>query len=191
MKLRKHLRKDDGYVMVYVLIAFTILALVAGSICAVALNNLKAQKADVARMEARYAAEGELQKFVAKVEALTTDSGGVTNGVGLSETDAKETAEAAFWYEVEKLDGSDPEEPDDPNDVLHVSVPDPTDGSEAKVVTITAKAEKAGYLATIRAEAELTVQPSYDDNTSTATCTMSHWQYTSYDISYEQKEVPQ
>ena len=48
----KHLKKDDGYVLVYVLIVFTVLALVAGSICTMALNNLKAQKADVADRKA-------------------------------------------------------------------------------------------------------------------------------------------
>lgn len=174
----KHLRKDDGYVMVYVLIAFTILALVAGSICAVALNNLKAQKADVARMEARYAAEGELQQFVAEVEALTTTRlSEETAEVGLDETDrAKETAEAAFWDQVFA-----PENVSLLEDIA----------AGTKKIEITAKAEKAGYLATIHAVAELTVQTSYNDETSKATCTMSHWQYTSYDISYEQKEVPQ
>ena len=64
----KHLRKDDGYVLVYVLIVFTILSAVAVTMCTLALNNLKAQKADVLRMEARYAAEAELQKFIAQVE---------------------------------------------------------------------------------------------------------------------------
>lgn len=63
----KHLKKDDGYVLIYVLIVFTILSFVAVSICTMALKNLQAQKADVARMEARYEAEGYLQQFVAEL----------------------------------------------------------------------------------------------------------------------------
>lgn len=68
----KHLKKNDGYVVVYVLIVFTILSLVAVSICSVALKNLKAQRASVDRMGVRYEAEAYLQEFIANVERLTS-----------------------------------------------------------------------------------------------------------------------
>ena len=70
----KHLRKDDGYVLIYVLIVFTILSFVAVSICTMALKNLQAQKADVARMEARYEAEGYLQQFIAEKAAVSSEA---------------------------------------------------------------------------------------------------------------------
>jgi len=66
----KNMKKNDGYVVVYVLIVFTILSLVAVSICSVALKNLKAQRASVDRMEVRYEAEAYLQEFVAKIGQL-------------------------------------------------------------------------------------------------------------------------
>ena len=90
----KHLKKEDGYVLVYVLIVFTILSFVAVSICTMALNNLKAQKADVNRMEARYEAEGYLQQFVAEVEALGNQNPkiqGTQGSVSSAESAMKET----------------------------------------------------------------------------------------------------
>lgn len=90
----KHLKKEDGYVLVYVLIVFTILSFVAVSICTMALNNLKAQKADVNRMEARYEAEGYLQQFVAEVEALGNQNPkiqGTRGSVSSAESAMKET----------------------------------------------------------------------------------------------------
>ena len=90
----KHLKKEDGYVLVYVLIVFTILSFVAVSICTMALNNLKAQKADVNRMEARYEAEGYLQQFVAEVEALGNQNPkiqGTQRSVSSAESAMKET----------------------------------------------------------------------------------------------------
>lgn len=68
----KHMKKNDGYVMVYVLIVFTILSFVAVSICTMAVKNLQAQKATINRMEARYEAEGYLQEFMAETELLSS-----------------------------------------------------------------------------------------------------------------------
>ena len=92
----KTMKKNDGYVVVYVLIVFTILSLVAVSICSVALKNLKAQRASVDRMEVRYEAEAYLQEFVAKVGQLKSD-------VEVESTDAAETQ---FWTAMVPLKNS-------------------------------------------------------------------------------------
>ena len=166
----KHLKKDDGYVLIYVLVAFTILSFVAVSICTTALNSLKTQKADVARMEARYAAEGELQKFVAQVTARET-----TETVGDGDIEAAEAAaESAFRDAVADIAEELP------------AVEVDADGEE---VEITAMAKKAGYVATIQAKAQMTLETTGEEGNSEVTCTMTAWEYTAYDISYEKEEV--
>lgn len=184
----KHLRKDDGYVLVYVLIVFTILALVAGSICAMALNNLKAQKADVARMEARYAAEGELQKFVAEVGALKVsteepyydDSAAATSAA----TGLFYAAVAAFDHAPDAETGFDD---------LDVAV----DVGQSQV-TVTIRFKTQSIQTEITAVSKLILDSGYQKKSGEGepdayqgTCSLAEngWQYTSYDISY--KEVPQ
>ena len=67
----KQLKRCDGYVLPYVLVVFLILSAVSVSICTTSLNNLKAQEAAVKRAQALYEAEGEIEKFVAKVTCLS------------------------------------------------------------------------------------------------------------------------
>lgn len=178
----KHLKKDDGYVLIYVLIVFTILSFVAVSICTTALNNLKAQKADVARMEARYEAEGYLQQFIAEVEALeikmqNTTADGVKNAVA-----------TAFWDGVIS------------HGVTGVTFDafETTPPPSTKEIEITATAEKSNYIATITVKAELFAdidavakEPFDSENPQyEGSCSLKEngWKYVSYDISYE--EVP-
>ena len=102
----KHLRKEDGYVMVYVLIVFTILSLVAGSICSISLKNLQVQKADVTRMQARYEAEGVLQECLADV-AQGTWIGDTTDVVEVVE-DIENYIENIENMEVSEVDWEEP-----------------------------------------------------------------------------------
>jgi len=175
----KHLRKDDGYVLVYVLIVFTILSLVAVSICGMALRNLQAQKADAARMEARYAAEGVLQQFVAQVEELETFSEALPEEEDATETtmqnEAKKSAKTAFWASILSYEDGDEA----------VSVDPFEPGSPTSKITVTARAKQAGYTATIRTTVEITVSTVFDENTKRGVCSFAQWKYTSYDISYE------
>lgn len=94
----KHLRKDDGYVLVYVLIVFTILSFAALNIYTAAVKNLQAQKAAVARMEARYEAEGYLQQFLAEVEAIED-----AEGIHANPSDAKAAMENMFLTAVKEI----------------------------------------------------------------------------------------
>lgn len=63
--MRKH---QEGYVLVYVMVAVVLLSLLGAAACSIAVNNLKAQQTSVARMKDEYAAEGEIEKFCAKIK---------------------------------------------------------------------------------------------------------------------------
>lgn len=63
--MKKH---DDGYVLPYVMVIMTVLALVASFIMASSLRNLQSQQASIQRMESQYTAAGEIEKVVALLE---------------------------------------------------------------------------------------------------------------------------
>ena len=98
----KQLRKDDGYILVYVLVVFLVLSFAAVAICTGSVKNLRAQQASVERTQALYQAEGQMEHFVArmdKMEATTPVSGG-------SKAAAKDHAQEAFWHDLRILDDS-------------------------------------------------------------------------------------
>lgn len=66
--MRKH---NEGYALPFVLVVMTVLALVATSMMTLALRNLQNQRTSVERMQDRYAAEGEIEKVVAKLRSET------------------------------------------------------------------------------------------------------------------------
>lgn len=72
------MKKNDGYVIIYVVFVIIFLCIVAVGTCTSALNNLKTQHAVVEQMQDRYTAEGNIEQFMAEVcvagEAI--DSGG-------------------------------------------------------------------------------------------------------------------
>jgi len=183
----KHLKKDDGYVLVYVLIVFTVLALVAGSICTMALNNLKAQKADVARMEARYEAEGYLQQFIAGVEALSVSTPQMNFP---EENQAQDAAEALYWANVE--DFAEELEPIEGLDLVTVSADQNTD-------TVTVEIFDSGKTVAIEVQASVALvcdgteystsdgegQPLVSNWAGTCSTKADGWTYNSYTISYQ------
>ena len=73
----KKLRKDTGgYALVYVLIVVLVLCAVAVSVCTAALKNYQAQERSIRQTRQLYQAEGEIEKFVALAEDVSslTDS---------------------------------------------------------------------------------------------------------------------
>lgn len=66
--MKKH---DEGYVLPLVLVVMVVLCLVAVSVMSFALNNYKSQQASVQRMQDQYAAQGEIEKVVAKIAYVT------------------------------------------------------------------------------------------------------------------------
>lgn len=65
--MKKH---DEGYVLAYVMVIIAILALIAASVHSVALNNLQKQQVEVEKMQAKYAAQGELEQIIARLDEL-------------------------------------------------------------------------------------------------------------------------
>lgn len=66
-------KRDEGYVLPLVLVVMVVLCLVAVSVMSFALNNYKSQQASVQRMQDQYAAQGEIEKVVAKIAGVTND----------------------------------------------------------------------------------------------------------------------
>ena len=90
----KKLRTDTGgYALIYVLIIVLVLCAVAVIICTAALENYQAQEDSVRQTQQLYQAEGEIEKFVALAEEVSslTDSAEYD-----SESGAKDAAKAAY-----------------------------------------------------------------------------------------------
>ena len=90
----KKLRTDTGgYALIYVLIIVLVLCAVAVTICTAALENYQAQEESVRQTQQLYQAEGEIEKFVALAEDVSslTDSAECD-----SESEAKDKAKAAY-----------------------------------------------------------------------------------------------
>ena len=69
----KKLRKDNGgYALAYVLIVVLVLCAVAVSVCTAALKNYQAQEESVRQTRQLYQAEGEIEKFVALAEDVSS-----------------------------------------------------------------------------------------------------------------------
>ena len=97
----KKLWKDTGgYALVYVLIVVLVLCAVAVSVCTAALKNYQAQERSVRQTRQLYQAEGEIEKFVALAEEVSslTDSAECD-----SESEAKDKAKAAYETYLESL----------------------------------------------------------------------------------------
>ena len=70
--MKKH---NEGYALVLVLVVLTVLSLVAMAMTAASLKNLKNQQDSIERMEAKYAAQGEIEKVIAQLNELVKEDG--------------------------------------------------------------------------------------------------------------------
>ena len=96
---KKH---DEGYALVFVLVVVTVLSGIAIALMTGALKNLQAQTAAVERMQAKYEAQGEIEKKIAQLvdnltnPAYASDKGPYNNYYVMEENSpkgAKPTAE--------------------------------------------------------------------------------------------------
>lgn len=62
--MKKH---NEGYTLVLVLVVMVVLCLVSVSVMTFSLRNLQNQQASVERMQAKYAAEGEIEQDLGKI----------------------------------------------------------------------------------------------------------------------------
>lgn len=99
----KKLWKDNGgYALIYVLIVVLVLCAVAVSVCTAALKNYQAQERSIRQTQQLYQAEGEIEKFVALVEDVSSLQDSAEYD---SEDDAKAEAKAAYVEHLKTLAG--------------------------------------------------------------------------------------
>lgn len=82
--MKKH---NEGYALVLVLVVITVLSLVAMAMMAGSLRNLQNQQKSIERMEAKYTAQGEIEKVIAGFEKkiAETKASGAMAEFGISE----------------------------------------------------------------------------------------------------------
>ena len=98
----KKLRTDNGgYALVYVLIVVLVLCAVAVSVCTAALKNYQEQERSIRQTRQLYQAEGEIEKFVALAEDVSSLQDSAEYD---SEDDAKAEAKAAYVEHLKTLD---------------------------------------------------------------------------------------
>lgn len=99
----KKLWKDNGgYALIYVLIVVLVLCAVAVSVCTAALKNYQAQERSIHQTQQLYQAEGEIEKFVALAEDVSSLQDSAEYD---SEDDAKAEAKAAYVEHLKTLAG--------------------------------------------------------------------------------------
>ena len=97
----KKLWKDNGgYALIYVLIVVLVLCTVAVSVCTAALKNYQAQERSIRQTQQLYQAEGEIERFVALAEDVSSlrDSEEYD-----SEEDAKVEAKGKYLAHLEDV----------------------------------------------------------------------------------------
>lgn len=102
-------KNNEGYVLPFVLVVMIVLTIIATSLMTAALRNLQSQQKFTERMVDKYQAEGEIEKIVAQLSALST----------LTPTAGKPSDEAAIFTQFE-------------NHIKDITKPD-ADGIEAIV----------------------------------------------------------
>lgn len=63
-------KNNEGYVLAMVMVVIAVLAVVASTMLSVGLRNVQTQQIAVDRMQAKYEAEGEIQKVIAELALL-------------------------------------------------------------------------------------------------------------------------
>lgn len=143
----KKLWKDNGgYALIYVLIVVLVLCAVAVSVCTAALKNYQAQERSIRQTQQLYQAEGEIEKFVALAEEVSslTDSAECD-----SESEAKDKAKAAYEMYLKSLVN--------PPTSGYTLTPDtPDTGSDSYTFTLTCEN------AAVRIETKIKMNLEYD-----------------------------
>lgn len=172
----KQLRKDDGYILVYVLVVFLVLSFAAVAICTGAVQNLRAQQASIARTQALYEAEGQIEHFVALLDEMKADTPVSSD----SNADAKDNAQEAFWHDLRILADS----------LEHISVDIDHSTLDSLLVQSVSADGTAKIDAELRVHLKLDVERNPADTSQPVisyTCAYAMSQdavYRSYDISY-------
>ena len=97
----KNLRKNTGgYALLYVMVVIILLCAVAMMVCTVAMQNLQAQQKSVEQMEAKYEAQGEVEKILAQLAPV------IVTKSQTAQTDIIANAKALYIDAVKAIDVS-------------------------------------------------------------------------------------
>lgn len=100
----KKLWKDNGgYALAYVLIVVLVLCAVAVSVCTAALKNYQAQERSIRQTQQLYQAEGEIEKFVALAEDVSSLQESEESEKYDSEDKAKEEAKGKYLTHLDAV----------------------------------------------------------------------------------------
>lgn len=98
MKIRKKLRSNGGYALVYAVVAMTLMLAVVAGLTLTSVRGLRTQQAAVESLQKRYTAAGEMEKIFAKI-ATATD----LKSISINAT-SKDTAVESFIQKVKDVD---------------------------------------------------------------------------------------
>ena len=84
-------RNTEGYVLVYLLVAITVIGLVASALMASTLKVMQAQEQSLVYMQEKYAVQGELERFISDLSHLIAISSFSNDGFQ-NEATAKDAA---------------------------------------------------------------------------------------------------
>lgn len=68
-------RRDEGYILIYVLVVVVVLCAIVTGVCTVALRNLQTQERSIQRTRALYEAEGAIEEYHARARSISKIEG--------------------------------------------------------------------------------------------------------------------
>lgn len=177
-------KRQDGYVLAYVMVALAFLAALVLIVYTVALGNLKSQQASLERTQQMYAAEGVAERAAAKLA-------GVSSNEESNQPDAETDFKSKLKGAVNGIGSSGNCRIDDTgrtDNGINLNVSEVGNGTCTFTIVATGS-DVGGSHAVVKATIELPVKvtpPSNDDGTTSYTVEVSGpITYNSYDITYE------
>lgn len=172
--MKKH---NEGYALVLVLVVITVLCLVSMAMTASSLKNLKNQQDSIERMEAKYAAQGEIEKVIAGFEQKIASASSEFQDISIARTPelgAFAGVEADVRFEetqyIDTIDGQKTTDQDYLIISFETTLKDDNGSTEG--------------LQQVRCKIKITGDISKDNQTEVCTVKLANlnWQYVSYTI---------
>ena len=146
-------KRQEGYVLVYVLIVIVLLALIGSTVCAISVRNLKAQQSSLSRAQASYKAEGQVELALGMIAAASDVTGwkvSAVTGADNAVIKAAALADFAAWLKAELSS-------DFPDCEIKEDQTAPDDDTAYLLVTLTARVDSQQVSAQVRIPVQFTV----------------------------------
>lgn len=159
MKIRKKLRSNGGYALVYAVVAMTLMLAVVAGLTLTSVRGLRTQQAAVESLQKRYEAAGEMEEVFAKIAKYTfTPTSNVNNKID---------AVSSFKTDFEKL-----------GNILEFQ--DPTDEKGSIIVKVSSSDE-----AKVTADLSVTYEVKEEDKGTGGTPAQKTYTFTVTSVSYQ------